>query len=312
MSEPTLFPTYKPIRPPYLWYGGKASLCKRIAALLPEHRVYYELMVGSGAVFFSAPPAERSLLNDINPLAHNLLTVIRDQPAALLASIPAEVTRDVWFEAQSNVWAALPAGELFTREQQDAARGLTPQTGVALAASTYICGCASFNGRMYGARTGDTWYSAKMAAQIPNRLKLIQPASARLQGVSIENRDAFELIEEHAAEPDALFFLDPPYMFPEDGGGSRKYRATYGPGEPESPQWHERLLDLCSTVRGAIVLTSGDDETYRRMCAEHGWRLVHRREKVGSGNDKARWNAAHLVWMRDARPPLHKCQGGRA
>lgn len=293
-------PRPKSTLPPYLWYGGKASLCRRIASLLPEHCAYYEVMVGSGAVFFARPPVEVELLNDINPLAHNLLSVIRDQPDELLVSIPSVVTRDVWFEAQANVWAALPAGDLSTREQQEAARGLTPQTGVALAASTYICGCAAFNGRMYGARTGDTWYSAKMAAQIPSRLKRIQPASARLQGVAIENRDAFEVIAEHADEPDALFFIDPPYMFPEDGGGSRKYRATYGPGEPESPEWHERLLDLCATVRGSVVLTSGDDATYRRMCEAAGWRLIHRREKISRGNDKAKWNAAHLVWLKES------------
>ena len=297
MPHLALAPPHKPLRPPFLWYGGKSSLAGRIAKLFPAHRSYYEVFCGSAAAFFAKPPAPVDLLNDINPLAHNLLTTIRDAPAALADRIPAEVTRDVWFEAQANVWAALPAGSLSTRQQEEEARGLLPQTGADLAASTYIACCAGFNGRIYGARTGDTWYSAKMAAQLPARLRLLPAASERLRNVRVENGDAFDVIAQHADEDDALFFVDPPYMFPEDGGGSRKYRSTYGPGEPEHPDWHRRLLDLLDSVRGTVVLTSGDDETYREMCRAMGWSLVHTRDKIHKGNDKDKWNAAHLVWV---------------
>ena len=301
------------MRAPFLWFGGKAALASRIAALLPPHRRYYELFGGGCAVFFAsqadasrlAPRASRlapraTLLNDLNPLAVNLLRVIRDDHRALLAALPQQVDREAWREAQANVWAALPPASLRTQQQRDAVCGRTPQSGVALAASTYIACNAGMNARLYGARTSDTAYSAKMASALSRRLALLPAAAALLRETALHNRDALDLLTEYADDDEGCFFLDPPYMLPAAGGGSRRHADTYGYGDSESAEWHTLLLERCAAVRGSIVLTSGDDDIYRSHCASMGWTLALRREKVRRGNDKARWNAAHLVWLNAA------------
>lgn len=56
--------TSKTYRTPLCRPGGKTYLLNEILSRIPEHKIYVEPFVGSGAVFFSKPPAELSVLND--------------------------------------------------------------------------------------------------------------------------------------------------------------------------------------------------------------------------------------------------------
>ena len=107
------------MRPPFVWYGGKASLAPKLAALMPRHATYVEPFAGSAAALFAKHPAPVEIINDINPVAVNLLRVIRDQPCAMLDLIPDAPTKQDWFTAQTAVWNATPeiAGALSNLEQ---------------------------------------------------------------------------------------------------------------------------------------------------------------------------------------------------
>lgn len=287
------------MKPPFVWYGGKASLASRLARLMPRHHTYLEPMAGSAAALFAKDPAPVEIINDLNPVAVNLMRVIRDQPREMLAHIPDAPTKQDWFTAQTAVWNATPGceGSLSTTEQaklaeyarvEDVRAGeLTP---AAAAAQAFVACCGAFNARLYGGRIGDTWPSKKMLAAMPSRKARILPASARLREVEIECTDGLRLIELHAADPDCLMLIDPPYLYAEDGGGSRTKRRTYGPGEPPDLEWHRRLLALLLDARAMVMVTSGDDGLYREMLG--GWELAHR---VG----KSWANARHLVFLNE-------------
>lgn len=86
----------------------------------------------------------------------------------------------------------------------------------------------------------------------------------RLRGVSIENRDAFELIpalDRH----DVLFYVDPPYP--------RSVRVKYGAYEHEfDDDDHRRLAEQLHQVKGMVVISSYDSELYRELYAD--WQMV--------------------------------------
>jgi DNA adenine methylase len=50
---------------------------------MPQHTTYLEPYFGSGAVFFSKPPAQLETINDIDGDVVNLFRVIRDRPDEL-------------------------------------------------------------------------------------------------------------------------------------------------------------------------------------------------------------------------------------
>lgn len=300
------------MKPPFAWYGGKSGLAALLAGELPPHQTYVEPFGGSAALLFAKPRSRREIVNDINPICANLLRVIRDQPAHLASAVPDRPTKQDWFTAQTAVWNATPgaAGALSTAQQARLAASAKVRYRTAdeadplpLAAATFTACNGAFNSRLYGGQIGDTWPSLKMLASMPKRKALIAAAAERLAGVEIEQRDGLEMIAEHAMDPDALLFIDPPYLYAEDGGGSRTKRTTYGPGEPPDLDWHRQLLgQICFPSRARMLITSGDDGLYREKLA--GWRLV---ERIG----KTWMNARHLIWANyDARAVSARAAGG--
>jgi DNA polymerase-1 len=72
---------YKPVKPVIKWHGSKASLAKRIIALMPPHERYVEPFAGSAAVLLARPPAPAEVLADLNADLVNLYRAIKDPDA---------------------------------------------------------------------------------------------------------------------------------------------------------------------------------------------------------------------------------------
>jgi DNA adenine methylase len=54
------------MKPPFCRQGNKYKHLHSIIPLIPEHHVYIEPFVGSGAVFWNKPKAEKNILNDMD------------------------------------------------------------------------------------------------------------------------------------------------------------------------------------------------------------------------------------------------------
>ena len=65
------------------WPGSKWTLAQQIINILPDHRIYIEPFLGSGAVFFNKTPSFTEILNDLDGDIFNMFKCLRDQPEEL-------------------------------------------------------------------------------------------------------------------------------------------------------------------------------------------------------------------------------------
>lgn len=102
------------------------------------------------------------------------------------------------------------------------------------------------------------WYPDTLAKRIE--------ALFQLRGkITFEKKDAFEMIRVFAQNPNARFFVDPPYT----AGGKRAGSRLYNHNDVD----HEALFGLLATVQGAVMLTYDDAPEVRSMAARHGFHV---------------------------------------
>jgi DNA adenine methylase len=54
------------LKTPITYYGGKQNLVTTILPLIPNHKLYAEVFVGGGAIFWSKPQSDVEVINDTN------------------------------------------------------------------------------------------------------------------------------------------------------------------------------------------------------------------------------------------------------
>lgn len=115
----------------------------------------------------------------------------------------------------------------------------------------------------------------------------------RLQGVVIESKDAFAVLEQHDA-PDCLHYVDPPYVHStrdlggDNGAHQRDYRHEM------DDNGHRRLAQLLHSLKGMVVLSGYPCALYDEELFKD-WNRV---EKAALA-DGAR-KRIEVLWMNDA------------
>ena len=99
---------------------------------------------------------------------------------------------------------------------------------------------------------------------------------ARLRGVTIENRDAFDICPTHDAQ-DTLFYFDPPYLRATLGGapegGNAYYRRNYNCDLTEVS--HAELVTFLRTLQGMVVLSGYAHPLYDNALPD--WQRITRK-----------------------------------
>lgn len=83
--------------------------------------------------------------------------------------------------------------------------------------------------------------------------------------ITFQKGDAFDTIQQFIANPNAFFFIDPPYT----AGGKKSGNRLYTHNEVD----HERLFSLMATARGSVMLTYDDAPEVREMAMRHRFRI---------------------------------------
>lgn len=263
-----------PSRPALRWHGGKWLLAPWIIAHLPPHRCYVEPFGGAASVLLRKPRSYAEVYNDLDSEAVNLFRVLRrpDDAARL-----------------QQLLTLTP----FAREEFDAAYEPTPDD-VERARRLVIRSFMGFgsDGFRLDAKTGfrsNATRSGTTPAQDWMRYPALLPLLvARLQGVTVENRDALACMAAHDG-PDTLHYVDPPYL-PATRSVSRRHNAYH---HELTAADHARLLADMRGLAGMVVLSGYPDAGYD--AALFGWQRVERAALADGARPRT-----EVLWMNPA------------
>lgn len=231
----------QPVKPPFAYYGGKMQLAPTIASLLPKHDHYVEPFAGSLAVLLAKQPSRAETVNDLDGDLVTFWRVLRDRPDDLCRAV--EMTPHSRSELSS-------AWEDASDELEQARRvwvRLTQSRGHSLKRTGW-----KFSRRI------EVGHAAQRVAAFADRMP---DSAARLRGVSLENRDALEVIRDYGSEPTACLYVDPPYL------GST--RATNYRVEMLQDEAHVALADALNECKASVVLSGYDAPLYAELF--DGW-----------------------------------------
>jgi DNA adenine methylase len=239
------------MRAVFRYPGSKWSIAEWIISHFPEgyeKMVYLEPFLGSGAVFFNKRPGVVETINDLDDDVVNLFQILRERPEdlkkALLLTPYSREEYDRAFEP--------------CKDSLEQARRFMVRTTQAIGAKLGHGKCGWRNHKQI--KIGGT------ACKWAGITETIDEAAERLRGgtknlVQIEKMDALCLIERYNT-PDALIYIDPPYV-----RSTRKSGALYVHEMTDEGQ--RRLLGLIASSNAKIIISGYDSEMYNEMLK--GW-----------------------------------------
>lgn len=248
----------KPTRPALRYHGGKWMLAPWIIAHLPPHRVYVEPFGGAASVLIRKPRAEAEVYNDLDGEIVNLFRVLRDPLQAEELRRQLELTPFARQEFELSY-------ETHSNPVEQARR--------TVARSFMAFGSSGTSGRRTGFRADSTRLRGAPSRDWMNVPEAIAAVAGRFRGVTIENRDACEVMARHDA-PETLHYVDPPYL-PETRNLGSPYCKKGQYRHELTRDQHADLLEFVRGLSGYVVLSGYDSELYNT--ALRGWVRVERR-----------------------------------
>lgn len=260
------------IKPPFAYYGGKAKLASRIVAMMPPHRVYTEAYAGSLAVLLSKPPAPHEVVNDLDGDLVNFWRQLRERPTELARLCQlTPYARDEFALSRhlEDLDDDLERARLWwVRITQSYSRTSKPSSGWSNGTS----------------RTGSR--AASTLAYVDRMMAVAE----RLRTVTIDNRDAAEVIESYDT-PETVHYVDPPYL---GAARSSSWGSSYAV-DMRDEQSHRRLAEILHDVAGTVFLSGYRSPLYDELYPDWPrWELDVTR---GSGNRKGiSPRATEVLW----------------
>jgi DNA adenine methylase len=241
--------------PPFAYFGGKTRLADRIIELLPEHHHYVEPFAGSLAVLLAKPRSRMETVNDIDGDLMTFWKVLRDRPEDL--ALRMALTPHSRAEHQA-------AYDLDTDDDLERARQVWVLLSQGRGATLRRTGWRYYQG------PASTYSFPEYLAAYVNRV----PACAeRLAGVSLECRDALELIDGFGKHPEVLLYCDPPYV-----GSTRAANYRH---EMTADAQHRELAAALADCRAAVVLSGYHSPLYDDLY--DGWHRAELKAWTGNG-----------------------------
>lgn len=239
----------KPSRPIIRYHGGKWKLADWIIAHFPKHRVYVEPFGGGGSVLLKKVRSYAEIYNDLDSEIVNLFRVTRDRGEELSKLL--RLTPFSKYEFQLSYESSCDPLEQARRTVVRSFMGF---------------GSNSHN-QPTGFRANSNRSGTAPSHDWANYPTALQAIIDRLQGVTIENRDAQMVMAAHDG-PETLHYVDPPYL-PEtrDKGGDYRHEMTN--------EQHVDLAEFLRNLTGSVVLSGYESELYANLY--EGWHVIRRK-----------------------------------
>jgi DNA adenine methylase len=272
-------------RPVLRYHGGKFRLAPNLIALFPEHRVYTEVYGGGGSVLMLKPRCYSEIYNDLDGEVVNVFRVLQDRKKAARLEAALRVTPFARAEFELSY--------KHTRSEVERARRTIIRSFMGFGSdsiSRMKASRAGFNTRISSVMSTGFRWNANRSGTTPATDWRVYPDCipafvARLQGVTIENRDARQILEK-MDRPDCLHYVYPPYPISvrSRGNGScleHRYRWEMNDAQ------HRDLSKLLHSLKGMVIVSSYPGTLYERLY--RGWR-------------KVQWTSGHYCSTNTSQP----------
>lgn len=264
-----------PTRPVLRWHGGKWLLAPWIIEHIPAHRIYVEPFGGVASVLLRKDRSYAEVWNDLDDELVNLFRVLRGPDASRLV----EMLRLTPFARTEFVMAYQQCEDPVERARRMLVRSFMgfSNTGTL--------------GRSTGFRADSNKSGTTPAHDWANYPSQVPAIVERLAGVVIEHRDALDVMTTHD-RPDALHYVDPPYVHRTRSGGN-PYCAKHKYQHEMTDADHAKLIAALHRLRGMVIVSGYADAIYDEGLA--GWQRVTR----ASLADGAR-RRTEVLWINPA------------
>lgn len=253
-----------PLKPPFVYFGGKTTLAPKIAALLPAHEHYVEPFCGSLAVLLAKAPSHIETVNDLDGQLIEFWRVLRDRPEELVHACAMTPHSRTEFRA-----AYEPSDDELERARR---------TWVILAQGRVGTLRASKTGWRHFVKPGGS--GSSMPAYLDAYVERMAQVAGRLRSVSIESMPAIELIAKYGGHPGVCIYLDPPYE------GTTRPRTWDGyKHEMRAEDDHRELLEAVKRCEASVVISGYRSQLYDELL--DGWDSVEFAAFTGQATEHA-------------------------
>lgn len=270
------------MKAPFPYFGGKIGLAPMIVAMMPEHRVYVEPFLGSGAVLFAKPAAVHEIVNDAAGAVVAFFRCLRDRPEDLDRVCKLTPYARDEFVAADLTEAGLDDLELARRFWCQVTQG-------------------------FGSAPKPTTGFSRSAAGGPGNSKPARVMAAadrfigiahRLAHVTIEHMDGVDLIDQVADTPDTVVYCDPPYL----GDVRSAVDDTGYLVEMTGGLDHERLAASLHTTPATVLLSGYHSPLYDRLYADWDRVDVPRSSHLARGRTERTLARTEVIWSNRPIP----------
>lgn len=232
-------PTQVVTRPALRYHGGKWRIAPTIISFFPPHRTYVEPFGGAASILLRKPRCYAEVYNDLDGEVVNVFRQARDDGTELR-----KLLYFTPFSREEFLKAYEPTEDLLERARRTIVRSFMG-FGAGAVTGTYHTGFRS-NCDRAGTTPAHDW---------KNYTDMFDFLVERLRGVTIENRDAYEVIEQQDG-PNTLFYFDPPYVT------TSRSQARHGYRHEMTDKDHVKLLNHIKTLKGCVVLSGYQNDIY--------------------------------------------------
>lgn len=243
-----------PQRSPFRYPGGKTWLVPRVrawlASLPARPKTFIEPFAGGGIVSLTVAfeqLADHIIMVELDPQVAAVWHTILEGNAAWLAQaiIGFEMNEETLTDA--------------LKKRAETTRELAFQT--ILKNRTYRGGIlAPGAGKIKYGENGKGILSRWYPGTISRRIRDIEEVC---EHITFIEGDGLEVAQQHATDPNAVFFIDPPYTASTKRAGSRLYLY--------SEVDHEALFRIASTFTGNFLMTYDNAEELHFLAAQYGF-----------------------------------------
>lgn len=256
----------EPKRPVLRWHGGKWLLAPWILSHFPKHQVYVEPFGGAASVLLRKERSYAEIYNDLDGSVVNLFRVLRSEKARELV----EALKLTPFARDEFAGAYEESDSELERARKLVIRSFM---GFGSNGHNRITGFRA-NSNRSGTTPAHDWVN------YPDNLAVIVE---RLKGVTIENRDAKQVMAQHDAAA-TLHYVDPPYVFATRDNASPDYAHEL------TDDQHIEMLTFLRGLRGMVVLSGYPSEIYDEALAD--WQRIERKALADGARERT-----EVLWI---------------